>query len=90
MALRIAVNDELGNLRRLLEAVPKVLAVGGRAAVISFHSLEDRLVKRAFADAAARGVARRVTTRPITAAADETGTNPRSRSAKLRVMERIS
>ena len=95
MALRIAVNDELGALRCLLEQVVRGaealqkgswLAVQARVAVISFHSLEDRLVKRAFADLARRGLATRITKRPITASEAEVRDNPRSRSAKLRVV----
>jgi len=89
-ALRIAVNDELVNLDRLLGALPEVLAVGGRAAVISFHSLEDRRVKRAFADLAKAGAARLLTTKPVTPSAEEVKCNPRSRSAKLRAIERIA
>ncbi|MEE8247075.1 MAG: 16S rRNA (cytosine(1402)-N(4))-methyltransferase RsmH [Alphaproteobacteria bacterium] len=95
MALRIAVNDELGALRCLLEQVVRGaealqkgswLAVQARVAVISFHSLEDRLVKRAFADLARRGLATRITKRPLTASEAEVRDNPRSRSAKLRVV----
>ncbi len=95
MALRIAVNDELGALRCLLEQVVRGaeallegswLAVHARVAVISFHSLEDRLVKRAFADLGRRGLATRITKRPITASDAEVRDNPRSRSAKLRVV----
>ena len=96
MAFRIAVNDELTALGSLLEQVlegaGKVneggwLNRGARVAVISFHSLEDRLVKRAFAELAQRGHATRLTKRPITATASEIAANPRSRSAKLRVVK---
>ncbi|MDH3359354.1 MAG: 16S rRNA (cytosine(1402)-N(4))-methyltransferase RsmH [Desulfobulbaceae bacterium] len=83
-ALRIAVNRELENLAQVLEDGPKVLAPGGRFCVISFHSLEDRLVKQAFQ----KNPALRVLTRkPIIAGAGELAANPRSRSAKLRVAE---
>jgi 16S rRNA (cytosine1402-N4)-methyltransferase len=87
-ALRIAVNEELTNLDSLLAMIPDVLAVGGRAGVISFHSLEDRRVKRAFADLAASGRAESLTKKPIAASDEEKQTNPRSRSAKLRGIER--
>ena len=86
-ALRIAVNDELGNLERLLAQLPQVLEPGGRAGIICFHSLEDRRVKRAFAELAALGKARLLMRKPVTAKAEEIAANPRSRSAKLRAME---
>ena len=89
-ALRIAVNDELASLEGLLSALPEILALGGRAAIISFHSLEDRRVKIAFADLAGEGRARILTKKPITSTADERKRNPRSRSAKLRAIERIA
>jgi 16S rRNA (cytosine1402-N4)-methyltransferase len=79
-ALRIAVNDELGSLDRLLEQLPACLKPGGRAAIISFHSLEDRRVKQAFRSEPWTPLTRK----PITASDEETRTNPRSRSAKLR------
>lgn len=88
-ALRIAVNDELGNLRRGLAAAVRVLRSGGRLAVISFHSLEDRIVKRLFLEQQAAGVLRVVTKKPVMATAAEAAANPRSRSAKLRVAERV-
>jgi 16S rRNA (cytosine1402-N4)-methyltransferase len=84
-ALRIAVNDELGALDRLLAQLPTCVKPGGRAVVISFHSLEDRRVKQAFRD---RGVWQVLTKKPVTAGPDEERTNPRSRSAKLRAAER--
>ena len=87
-ALRIAVNDELGSLEALLGLLPGVLAPGGRAGIISFHSLEDRQVKRCFARLAEAGAVRRLTRKPLTATADEIADNPRSRSAKLRAIER--
>lgn len=102
-ALRIEVNDELGVLERGLSAAIRWLAPGGRIAVISYHSLEDRIVKRVFADAA-RGcecppglpvctcgrvpVLRILTRRAITPSDEEIESNPRARSAKLRVAER--
>jgi 16S rRNA (cytosine1402-N4)-methyltransferase len=80
-ALRIAVNDELGALDRLLAALPGCLKPGGRAVLISFHSLEDRRVKQAFRDRAHWQV---LTPKPLQATEDEMQRNPRSRSAKLR------
>ena len=88
-ALRIRVNGELDNLDALLERIPARLDVGGRAAVISFHSLEDRRVKRSFASAVDSGSFRSLTRKPRTPGPEEIDRNPRSRSAKLRVMERI-
>lgn len=84
-ALRIAVNDELGELDRLLAALPSLLAPNGVAAIISFHSLEDRKVKRAFADASAWAP---ITKKPIEASAEEITENARARSAKLRAARR--
>jgi 16S rRNA (cytosine1402-N4)-methyltransferase len=105
-AIRIAVNGELAELERLLEALPRLLAPGGRAAIISFHSLEDRLVKRAFRDLArdcvcppelpicacggGRAKLRVLTRHPITADDSEVAANPRARSAKLRAAERLA
>ena len=89
-SLRIAVNDEMGRLERLLGLLPTVLAVGGRAAVISFHSLEDRQVKHAFAVWAKSGRATLLTRKPLTPAAVEMAANPRSRSAKLRGIQRVA
>ncbi len=103
-AIRIAVNDELGALSELMETAVERLKPGGRLCVISFHSLEDRIVKSAFAGAA-RGCicppefpvcvcgrtpkVRLVTRKPILPSAEEAANNPRARSAKLRVAERI-
>ena len=84
-ALRIAVNDELGQLDAALRVIPDVLAPGGRAAIISFHSLEDRRVKWAFKSDPRLTV---LTKKPVTATAGEVAVNPRARSAKLRVAER--
>ena len=103
-AIRIAVNDELGELERLLECALEALNPGGRLAIISFHSLEDRLVKTAYARWA-RGCTcppdfpvcvygktprvKLVGRRPITAGEEELKENPRARSAKLRLAERL-
>lgn len=90
-ALRIAVNDELGELAALLNCIPNLLSPRGRAAIISFHSLEDRMIKHAFRSAAKLSPSFRVLTKkPIIADEEEVKTNPRSRSAKLRGLERIS
>ncbi len=83
-ALRIYANDELGNLKRALENLPKVLKKGGRAAVISFHSLEDKIVKTGFRDYAKEEIMEILTKKPVVAPEAETKDNPRSRSAKLR------
>jgi 16S rRNA (cytosine1402-N4)-methyltransferase len=85
-ALRIAVNDELGALDRLLALLPKAVRPGGRAGIIGFHSLEDRRVKHAFRGA---NVWRPVTKKPVEAGDAEVARNPRARSAKLRVAVRI-
>ena len=83
-ALRIAVNEELKSLRIALERIPACLSPGGRLAVISFHSLEDRLVKEGFRN---RQVWENLTKSPIEAGDDEVLRNPRSRSAKLRAAQ---
>lgn len=103
-AIRIAVNDELGEVERLLEAALDLLNPGGRLAIISFHSLEDRLVKTAFGSWAKGCIcppdfpvcvcgrtprAKLIGKRPITAGEDELADNPRARSAKLRVAEKL-
>ena len=101
-ALRIEVNDELGALKELLEQLPQVLKKGGRAAIITFHSIEDRLVKiffrdntfempdeNPFATVEKPMLLKLVNKKPIVATGEETKKNPRSRSAKLRVAERI-
>ncbi len=85
-ALRIAVNDELDELRHALERIPDGLEAGGIAAVISFHSLEDRLVKHTFAAWEKSGLARMLKRKPISADETECSANPRARSAKLRVL----
>lgn len=86
-ALRIAVNQELTNLETLLDLLPMILAPGGRAAIISFHSLEDRRVKQRFAALAGTEQAIVLTKKPITPTDEENASNPRSRSAKLRCIE---
>jgi 16S rRNA (cytosine1402-N4)-methyltransferase len=83
-ALRILVNRELANLQQLLRVLPALLKPGGRAAVISFHSGEDRLVKAAFREGLRAGVYEAVSDDPIRPAFEERRANPRSRSAKLR------
>src|SRR5271167_4685355 len=90
-ALRILVNRELDDLRALLSkgAAPQVLKPGGRLVIISFHSLEDRIVKDALRDGAKEGFYRMLTKKPLTADEEEIDRNPRSRSAKLRAAERI-
>ncbi|HMK72160.1 MAG TPA: 16S rRNA (cytosine(1402)-N(4))-methyltransferase RsmH [Myxococcaceae bacterium] len=104
-ALRIWVNDELGALDRLLASLPRLLRIGGRAAVIAFHSLEDRRVKDAFRTLVGRctcppglpvcacgagGSFRFLTRRAIQASPAEVAENPRARSARLRAVERLS
>jgi 16S rRNA (cytosine1402-N4)-methyltransferase len=89
MALRMAVNDEVANLSALLERGPSRLTSGGRLAIISFHSTEDRMVKQAFRSAEQTGQLRIVTKKPLSPTDDELARNPRSRSAKLRVAEKL-
>jgi len=84
-ALRIAVNDELETLKIAIEAASRVLKPGGRLAIITFHSLEDRIVKRAFAAEPWNAI----TKKPLAPSEQEVMENPRSRSAKLRVAERM-
>jgi 16S rRNA (cytosine1402-N4)-methyltransferase len=90
-ALRILVNRELDDLRALMstEGAPQVLRPGGRVVIISFHSLEDRIVKDALRDGARNGLYRVLTKKPVTADEEEIERNPRSRSAKLRAAERL-
>lgn len=88
-ALRIYVNDELGSLRTFLETVPSCMNAGGRIGVISFHSLEDRMVKNVFREYVQNQVAKEITKKPIIPSRAEQIRNPRSRSAKLRIIETI-
>ncbi|HZR67337.1 MAG TPA: 16S rRNA (cytosine(1402)-N(4))-methyltransferase RsmH [Terriglobales bacterium] len=88
-ALRIFVNRELDDLRKLLEAAPQLLKPGGRLVVISFHSLEDRIVKDAMREGARLGQYKLLTKKPVTPSEEEIASNPRSRSAKLRAAERV-
>lgn len=88
-ALRIAVNDELQALEDGLIKGFDILRPGGRMAVISFHSLEDRRVKRFFREVAKNGEAKLINKKPIIATNEETKINPRSRSAKLRILEKV-
>ena len=95
MALRIAVNDELGALSGLLDNIVHAakqagrggwLNAGARIGIIGFHSLEDRLVKRTFASMCEQGLATAITKKPVGPSESELEVNPRSRSAKLRVV----
>jgi 16S rRNA (cytosine1402-N4)-methyltransferase len=88
-ALRIAVNSELDRVRRAIPSVLQILAPAGRLGIISFHSLEDRIVKHLFRDAAGAGGFRVLTKKPIVASDEERSSNPASRSAKFRVIERV-
>ncbi len=88
-ALRIAVNDELGALREALPEIWQVLKHGGRLAVITFHSLEDRIVKEEFRMRAKQGQGKLVVKKPIVPSWEEVKANPRARSAKLRAVEKI-
>lgn len=89
MALRMEVNREMENLEALLSQVPDLLKAGGRLAVISFHSTEDRMVKQAFRSAEQGGRLKLITKKPLSPTDEEVSVNPRSRSAKLRVGERV-
>ncbi len=88
-ALRIAVNDELGSISQGLADGWRHLAHDGRIAVITFHSIEDRLVKQTFKQWEEAGEGKRITRKPVVPTAEETASNPRARSAKLRVIEKI-
>lgn len=88
-AIRIAVNNELETIKETILKAPQFLAPHGRLAIISFHSLEDRIVKQTFKELAERGVGNIITTRPIVPSPEELLENPRARSAKLRIFEKI-
>jgi 16S rRNA (cytosine1402-N4)-methyltransferase len=88
-ALRIFVNRELEDLQALLKAAPRILKPGARVVVISFHSLEDRIVKDAFREGSKEGYFSVLTKKPVTATELESDRNPRARSAKLRAAEKI-
>lgn len=88
-AFRIRVNDELGNLRKILETGWTLLKKGGRMCIISFHSLEDRMVKETFRKLEKEGKMRILTKKPLTPSEEEQRKNSRSRSAKLRCAERV-
>jgi 16S rRNA (cytosine1402-N4)-methyltransferase len=88
-ALRIFVNRELDDLKVLLDSAPRVLKPGGRLVIISFHSLEDRIVKDALREGVKQGHYQLLTKKPITPGEEEIALNPRSRSAKLRAAQRI-
>ena len=88
-ALRIAVNDELNNLTKVLQNIVSVLSPGGRIVIISFHSLEDRIVKNFFKNREKNDDIRILTKKPLTAKISELKINPRSRSAKLRAFVKI-
>jgi 16S rRNA (cytosine1402-N4)-methyltransferase len=88
-ALRIFVNRELDELQGLLKVASKLLRPGGRLVIISFHSLEDRIVKDAFRDGVKQGYYQALMKKPVTASNEEVDRNPRSRSAKLRAIEKV-
>lgn len=88
-AIRMAVNNELPNIEKVIEKGFARLSNGGRMAIITFHSLEDRIVKHAFIEIKTQGYAQIITKKPIVPNADELKNNPRARSAKLRIIEKI-
>ena len=87
--MRIAVNRELESLEIVIRKAVELLEKNGRICVISFHSLEDRIVKFSFRDFAAKGLLKIITPKPLVPADEEIRQNPKSRSAKLRVAERL-
>jgi 16S rRNA (cytosine1402-N4)-methyltransferase len=89
-ALRIAINEELAELESLLRWAPEALKIGGRLAIISFHSLEDRMVKRRFRELSDSGFFESKSKRPLEPSEEEIQLNSRSRSARLRVLEKLS
>lgn len=88
-SLRIAINDEMGQLESLLNWAPKQLTPGGRLAIMTFHSLEDRRVKHVFQDLSKTGEYQLITKKPIGPTAEEETLNPRCRSSKLRVLQKL-
>jgi 16S rRNA (cytosine1402-N4)-methyltransferase len=90
LALRLAVNRELDNLIQFLAKALSVLSPQGRLVIMSFHSLEDRLVKQAFRRWRSEGLARILTPKPLRPSKEEARTNPRSRSARLRAAEKVA
>lgn len=89
-ALRIATNSELSNLEQVIKKGFNILKKGGRIAIITFHSLEDRIVKKAFLELKEKELVKIITKKPIVPSVEELKSNPRSRSAKLRLIEKIS
>ena len=87
-ALRIAVNDELGVVERVIPQAMQVLAPGGRLAIIAFHSLEDRIVKHMFKDLEVKKIGAIITKKPIECSPEEAAANTRARSAKLRLIQK--
>lgn len=88
-ALRIAVNDEFAALEEFITASVGLLASGGRLSIITFHSIEDRIVKHRFRELADAAEVRRITKKPVTPSDEELADNPRARSAKLRTIEKL-
>ena len=88
-ALRIAVNDELKVLESFISDSMSKLEIGGRLVIITFHSIEDRIVKHSFKSLVQEGRGQLVNKKPISASKEETDANPRARSAKLRIIEKI-